>query len=1423
MNSINLRLIHYPSFITHYTIYLMKNLSYLFLTTCFLSINSLYASHSWGGEITYTCLGGNTYRFELVYYRDCAGITPTPITGLAISGCGLTDSVSITQIGGTTELYGLCPGASTCAVPAGTLPGAQKYVYQGIYTFANQCDDWKVSFWQPNRNAAITNIQDASSTDFYVEAHLNNLTVQGNSSPSFSSMPLSYTLEGQFTNFDFTALDPDGDEIIYSLISPMSYLMGSILFNPGYSTQQPMCSIPANTATLNTFTGHFSLTPCANQQAIFAVKATEYRVINGIRTAIGSIMRDMQVVVLASGSNANPIINAPTNILGNVGISTNGYFRVCPGSALSFHVRVADANLTDTLTVIMGSLPQGATATMTGSNPINVLFSWTPTANDVGQHNITLHTSDGYCPTRGTANDAYTIIVQGVKLQSNQVGFCKNIPTAIILDTYATIINGSTYTWSATPSPANFAPTSTTTNIATTIRETTTFRVLYTDNLCNTSDSITIEGHGGVEVSPSLVLFNPATGTTPIQATAVYPNPASPRLDTSGLAGTAHSCTGGSVGRTIGTGLQTTNTTGGVGTPFQGNWHDGRFQMLFTAAELQTAGLQPGRITKLALNITAKNSTIPYSNFTIKIGTTANTSLIASMGFLSNNSIVYTNAAYNTAVGTASFVLSSPYFWNGADNLVVEMCFDNTAFTSYDHVSFTPTTVTKALYQRIDGGVGCNLSAPTATANRPDIIFYNCPTAPQTVGLTYAWSSQSGTIANATMANAALTPTGILNTTDRFILTASDGTCTSSDTVLVLNAGACGLSAAIHENSFITCINTAAELDAATYSVGTGNLSYAWSTGETTPIIHTPSAGIYTVTVTAAGSPSCTNTATVNVVSHVNTISASISAMRNTLTCAHPSTLLTASPAGAYTYTWNVTLVPNQQVTISTAGTYAVTIADTATGCTASASLAIGQNNTTPYSIISSSNGDTITCSTSSILLNACTTPPNPNYTYYWSDGDTACAAHTCLYGGYYSVTITDNQNGCTSVASYNILENYSVNNNQAVMINAEASLLGCGHALLTVPNLAPNHIFLWNTGYTHDSLAANAYGTYTVTITSVHTGCTTSASYTYSPLTGTATETTVTTCNAATGAITAAMQAGIAPYQLSFDGSILTSSINYVYYITNVAAGAHLLTIQSTDGCQVNLPITTHCAQAVLQGIVFEDINSNGLLDATENPMPNQLIRAAQTGQTWYSVSDAQGVYSINLPSVGNDTLNAPNLSTWQTITTSPLTLTALLNDTVRTNIGIHTSPTPIDLSVQLVHENLRPGFAVPYYLYYKNTSTVIAHNVMLKLHLQGMTPNSFSCGYPHTVVNDTLIITIGDLPPSYFYNTAYVTIGIPTTTPLGLFVTSTLVIEPFTNDINSLNNTYTNYDITTGSIDPNDKHVNIEAYTFDRLSTGD
>ena len=35
------------------------------------------ATHLAGSDITYTCLGGNTYRIDLTFYRDCAG-TPAP-------------------------------------------------------------------------------------------------------------------------------------------------------------------------------------------------------------------------------------------------------------------------------------------------------------------------------------------------------------------------------------------------------------------------------------------------------------------------------------------------------------------------------------------------------------------------------------------------------------------------------------------------------------------------------------------------------------------------------------------------------------------------------------------------------------------------------------------------------------------------------------------------------------------------------------------------------------------------------------------------------------------------------------------------------------------------------------------------------------------------------------------------------------------------------------------------------------------------------------------------------------------------------------------------------------------------------------------------------------------------------------------------
>ncbi len=1391
---------------------MMKNLFLTLATTFFLGINSLSASHAWGAEITYVHLSGNTYRFELVYYRDCAGSVPPNQRTLSITGCGNTGSVQLIQIGAPSELPGLCSGMSACATPAGNVSGVQRYVYQGTYTFPSQCADWTITFGECCLSNAITNLNSPSSYDLNVEAHLNNLTVQGNSSPYFNTLPLAYAIGGQSRSINFGAIDPDGDEIVYSLV-PAAPLASN------YTAEQPMCTIPANSASFDTLTGVFTITPCPNQQAFVAVTATEYRLINGVRTAIGAVTRKTQIIVLAGSPNSDPIIGAPTAISGNTGGTTGGVFQVCPGNTFSFNVSVTDMNVANTLSANLNSLPQGATATITGSNPVNIQFSWTPTPSDAGLHHIILNVFDNYCPVQGSANQVYTIIVQGIDLQANQLDFCRNTTAAITLNATVSQVSGGTYTWSAQPPIPNFNSTSSSSIAPASIRETTTFRVTYNDNICNSSDSVTVQAHGGVQATPSFAVFDPTISTSPIQATAIYPNPSPPLPDVSGLAGSTHPCVGVSVNRTIGTGLQNTSTTGGIGTPFQGFWHDGRFQMLFTASELQLAGVQAGRIKKLSLNVTQVNSTIPYSDFNIKLGVTTDSALNANNGFLSNTDLVYNNTTYTPSTGTNTFILQSPYFWNGADNLIVEICFNNSAFSNYDHVSFTPTTATSVLYRRIDASVGCALNAPSTSKNRPDIIFNTCAAAPPILVTNYAWASQTGSISNPTSANTALTPSGIQNALDRFIVTASDGTCTSSDTVLVLNTNGCGVAAAIHENSIISCINTLAELDAATYSFGTGALSYAWSTGENTPIIHTANTGIYTVTITAAGSPSCTSTATVNVTAHTNAPLAAITTSNDTITCARTAVLLTGQPIGTYTYNWGG-LGTARQITINQSGIYTVTVTDATTGCTTSASTTIFENRVPPFATIVSNNGNTINCNTNTIILNACT--PNSHYSYMWSDGGVNCGAHTCSQAGYYTVTVTDNGNGCTASMYFQIMQDYSVNNNQGIAIQASPSVLGCGHALLTVPSLAPNHAFIWNTGYAQDSLVATTYGIYTVTITSVQTGCSTTAIYNYTALSGTAVESTVSDCNSPTGIITTMMQGGFAPYQLSLDGAIIGYYSSPYCSIPNVGAGVHLVKMQSGEGCIVNAPITTHCAQAVLQGIVFEDINSNGLLDAPEFAKSNQLIAATQNGQTWYGLSNAAGGYSINVPTVGNYTLNPVNLSSLQVATNPSAIASTVLNDTTLTNIGIYTNPVPFNLDINLYHDNIRPGFAANYYLYFRNTGASAVQNAVIKLNITGFTPNSITCSYPHTLVNDTLIISVGNVSPNNYYDIITVQVEAPAAALLGQQVISTAIMEPFLGDANTANNTYTDYTNITGSFDPNDKKVNIAAYTFDRLSTG-
>ena len=114
----------------------------------------------------------------------------------------------------------------------------------------------------------------------------------------------------------------------------------------------------------------------------------------------------------------------------------------------------------------------------------------------------------------------------------------------------------------------------------------------------------------------------------------------------------------------------------GFSVPFAAQATDAKTQMLYTAQELKDIGIHRGTITRIGFDITTKNTTGSYENLTLKMGHTKLTTL-RNQGFQSGLTTVYTVASYKTVDGANDFVLQTPFDWNGTDNILVEICFDN--------------------------------------------------------------------------------------------------------------------------------------------------------------------------------------------------------------------------------------------------------------------------------------------------------------------------------------------------------------------------------------------------------------------------------------------------------------------------------------------------------------------------------------------------------------------------------------------------------------------------------------------------------------------------------------------------------------------------------------------------------------------------
>lgn len=113
--------------------------------------------------------------------------------------------------------------------------------------------------------------------------------------------------------------------------------------------------------------------------------------------------------------------------------------------------------------------------------------------------------------------------------------------------------------------------------------------------------------------------------------------------------------------------------------PIQDFYEGSRAQYLYPASELQAAGMTAGIISSIKFNVTSitapttGNPLTDIEQYTISIGTTTNSAL-STKSWEPIASTVYGPVDYTPVVGINEFIFTTPFFWDGTSNIIVEVC-----------------------------------------------------------------------------------------------------------------------------------------------------------------------------------------------------------------------------------------------------------------------------------------------------------------------------------------------------------------------------------------------------------------------------------------------------------------------------------------------------------------------------------------------------------------------------------------------------------------------------------------------------------------------------------------------------------------------------------------------------------------------------
>lgn len=380
-------------------------------------------------------------------------------------------------------------------------------------------------------------------------------------------------------------------------------------------------------------------------------------------------------------------------------------------------------------------------------------------------------------------------------------------------------------------------------------------------------------------------------------------------------------CTGPTTLITIGTGnFQNTSTTY---PSVYGHWYKNcRHQMLFTAYELLSAGIQPGKISSLSFSVvsipTGYQGYVPGLQISIKCvppGYSVVTTNFDNTGFTQ----VYGPVSYTPVVGWNTHNFPTPYEWDGTSNLLVDVCYTldvTPPYTNNPIMSATTLTYNATIYNYSDVTPMCGTATGITTMNRPDVKFENCA-AQNPSSYTFSWSPSAG-LSNTNNDTTIATPTSATI----YTVSISNGVCSSISTATINVFPNPTISPAANPSPL--CYGQTTTLTANGANTYTWIAPYYTTTttiGTGSNVIITPTAST-TYTIFAIDSNNCPGNSVLSVT--VNPTPTVFASGTSPTVCAGNSVSLFAF--GADTYTWsNGSTGYGISVTPSTTSTYTVT------------------------------------------------------------------------------------------------------------------------------------------------------------------------------------------------------------------------------------------------------------------------------------------------------------------------------------------------------------------------------------------------------------------------------------------------------------------------------------------------------------------